>query len=78
MADQVVARTRQIGKLRRFAFEFLDVVLAEIAQSQIVGFTNGGGGKYFGDGQQEDSGRIAPRPVGRARDPLAYGLQSIL
>ena len=77
MPDQVVARVRQAGKLRGLTLELLHVVFAEVAQSQIVGLAKGVGGKHFGDGQEENSGRIAPRPAGRTRDPFADCQQSV-
>ena len=64
------ARSGQSADLGRFAFEFLHVVLAELAQAQVVGFPNGGRRKDLGDRQEQDFRRIAPRAVGRPRDAL--------
>ena len=71
MADQVEARAGEVADLRRFAFELLHVVLAELAQAQVVGFPDRGCGKDLGHGQQQNAGGIAPRAVGGARDALA-------
>jgi hypothetical protein len=77
MADEVKARARKIAKFGRFAGEFLDVVLTEIAQAQGVGVANRGGGKEFGDGQQRDAGRIAVRARGCGVDARANRRQSL-
>src|ERR1035438_6447984 len=54
-------RPAEFSHQRRFAFELLHVVLAELAQAHGVGFLNGFGGKDFGDCEQPNVGRIAPR-----------------
>ena len=54
MADQVKAGAFEAAHFGRFAFEFLHVVLAELAQSQRVCFADHGSGKDLGDRQQAE------------------------
>jgi hypothetical protein len=66
----------QIGHGGSFGIELLDVVFAEIAEAELVCLANGGGGKDFGDGEQQDGGGVAVGAAGGAGDALAYYQQS--
>ncbi len=57
----------QIFHLGVLAFELLDIVFAELAQTQGVSFVNRTGGEDFGHRQQED---FRARPAGLAASLL--------
>lgn len=71
MADQVEAGSGEIGDGGSLGFKFLDIVFAELAQAEIVGLADDGGGEDLGDGEQGDGGGIAARTFGGARDAFA-------
>ena len=65
--DQMESRAGQIAHRGIFAFEFLHIVFAELAQAQFVGVANGLRGEHLGDGQQQDcAGLRCARSAARA------------
>jgi hypothetical protein len=75
--DKMKPRPGESAHQRGFAFELLHVILAELAQAQCVGLLNGFGGEDFGDREQPDEGRIAPRTPGRTFHARAHRRQSL-
>src|ERR1051326_6779435 len=71
MKPRAIERT----DLRRLAFEFLHVVLAEFPQAQVVRGEDRVGREDLGHGQQEDAGRIAAGTLRRAGDPSAHRVE---
>ena len=69
----MVAGAGKMAEERGFGFEFLDVILAESAQTGVVSLAEGFGGKDLGDGQKEDFRGIAMRTFGGADDAFANG-----
>ena len=77
MPDQMKPRPGQSGHQRRFAFELLDVVFAELAQAQGVCFLNGFRREDLGDRKQQNLRRIPPDAPGRTLDARPHRRQSL-
>ena len=67
----------EIGDIRRFALHFLDVVFAEFAKAEGVGFTNGFGTEDFGDGEKAYGRRLAMSARAGVGDAGLDGVQAV-
>lgn len=72
VADEMVARTLAIGEFPALGIEFLNVVFAEVAQAERVGFADRRGRELFGDRNQLNVGTAASGARGRLRDTKLY------
>src|SRR5688572_1219632 len=72
MADEMETRAGEIRNLTRLGIEFLNVVLAELAKTQIVGLADDARRKDFGYREERDSCWIAMGTAGGSGDSLAY------
>src|SRR5689334_12067625 len=61
-----------------FVFKLLHVVLAELAQAEIVSVADDGGRENLGHGDQSDAGRVALGRFGCAGDAVADRLETLL
>jgi hypothetical protein len=70
MADKVEAGgIQKIAHLGTLLLELLHIILAEIAQAELVGFANRVGWKFLGDRDQLNVGWVATGASRRASDP---------
>ena len=69
VTDEVEAGVGQVREFRGLGLEFLDVVLAEIAQAERIGGADGGGREQFRDGDQADIEGSAAGTLRRLADP---------
>ena len=68
MADEMIARAGAVWQFRALLLEFLDIILAEIAQAELVGFEQHGGWKFLSDRDHLNVGPIALGARGRGCD----------
>ena len=76
MADEMETRARQAGQLGRLGLKLLDVVFAEVAESERVGVYDGAGREDLGDGEQKHFAARASRGVAGALDALLDGIEA--
>jgi hypothetical protein len=70
MTDKVEAGGIQDrGQFGTLLLELLHIILAEIAQAELVGFANRVGWKFLGDRDQLNVGWVATGASRRASDP---------
>ena len=67
-ANEVKTGAGEIGDFGVLALEFLDIVLAEVAQAEGVSIADGGGRKFFRYGEERDAARVAARAFGGLPD----------
>ena len=70
MADQVKACALEMRDSRKLAFEFLDVVLAEIPQAEGMGLKDDLYRENLGDGQEQDAVALTTGLLAGEKQPL--------
>jgi hypothetical protein len=68
MPDEVVASVRATAQFGSFLIKFLDVILSEIPQAELVSFANHDGWKFLGHRDQLNFGTVAMGARRRIRD----------